>query len=356
MPLTFTRAWEDDRLDAELLRVQPGERVLVVAAGGDAALALAADGADVTAVDRNPDQLRLVRLKVAAAQTLHPATLHRWFEVGRDPAAPAVYRGWVREALDADDAAWWDTRIGLLAGGLHTAAGVGGPFMVLGRILRTLQPGLAREIERTPGVAAQAAWWRRSVRPLLDNRVTYAVTSRTPVLGSLAPNPAEVARIRRGGWFHGLTERIDGVVASVLVRRHPWWRPPFAGRPVDPGDGAAWMDEDRLRALAAAPARLVLVEDDLAAALLAVPPGSLAAASLSNVPDWIDAPATALLAAAVHRALAPGGRVLVRRMADPGTDAFRAAGLILDPLSVSLPARDRTALYERVDLYRRPAI
>jgi S-adenosylmethionine:diacylglycerol 3-amino-3-carboxypropyl transferase len=352
MPLRFTRAWEDDRLDIELLRVAPGERVLVVAAAGDTALALAAEGAAVTAVDRDPDQLRLVRLKLAAAQVLRPETLHRWFEVGRDPAAPAVYRGWVRERLSADDAAWWDERIGMLERGLHTAAGVGGPFLVLGRTLRALRPGLVAEIEHVPDAAAQAEWWRRSVRPLVDNRLTRALASGTPVLSALAPNAAEVERIRRSGWLHGLADRIDGVVATVLVRRHPWWRPAFSGRPVDPGDGAAWLDADRAGSLAAAPVPLVLVESDLEAALRTLPAGSLAAASLSNVPDWIDARATASLAAAVCRALAPGGRVLVRRMADPGADAFEAAGLTRDPLSVTLPGRDRTALYERVDLYR----
>lgn len=84
MPITFTRAWEDDRLDAELLAVAPGSRVLVAAAAaGDAALALAADGADVVAVDLNLEQLRLTALKLAAACVLDPDTLHRWFEVAR---------------------------------------------------------------------------------------------------------------------------------------------------------------------------------------------------------------------------------------------------------------------------------
>ena len=140
---------------------------------------------------------------------------------------------------------------------------------------------------------------------------------------------------------------------STLVRRHPWWRPAFSGRPADIGDGAAWLDVDRIGALATGAPRLELVRGELAAVLGALPAGSITAASVSNVPDWLDASATASLAAAAHRALAPGGRLLVRRIVRPGGgDAFVMAGFLRDSASDTLVARERTALYEAVDLYR----
>jgi S-adenosylmethionine-diacylglycerol 3-amino-3-carboxypropyl transferase len=356
MGIVFTRAWEDDRLDAELLAVVPGERVLVVASAGDAALAFAASGADVTAVDSNPDQLRLVALKLAAARVLDPATLQRWFEVGRDAAAPAGYHALVRANLEADDAAFWDARIGALAAGLHEHAGVGRPFARLGRLARIVRPGLARAIETTPDIEAQAEWWRRNARPRLFGPLTHAIAARTRVLAGLAPNANELERMRRGGWSHGLADRVDGVVACVLVRRHPWWRPAFSGRPVDPGDGAAWLDPDRIRVLAAGSPRLSLVGGDLTAVLSGMPAASLVAVSVSNVPDWLEAPGTAALAEAVRHALAPGGRMVVRRVVRPdGDDPFALAGLARDPGSDGLVARERTALYEVVDLYRAPA-
>lgn len=355
MGIVFTRAWEDDRLDVDLLIVAPGERALVVASSGDTALALAASGADVTAVDLNPDQLRLIALKVAAARALEPATLHRWFELGRDPGAPAMYRKLVRSSLAPDDAAYWDSAISLVASGLHEGTGVGRPFARLGRIARLAQPGLAQTIETIPDVDAQAAWWRRSVRGRLFGPVTHFIAARTNVLAPLVPNPRELERVRRGGWSHGLEARVDQVVSSVLVRRHPWWRPALSGRAADLGDGAAWLDADRVAVLAAAPPRLTLVPGDLAAVVGLQPPGSIAAISTSNVPDWLDAPAIAALAAAIRGALAPGGRALVRRTVRPaGADPFAVAGLVRDPVSDGLVARERTALYEAVDLFRAP--
>jgi S-adenosylmethionine:diacylglycerol 3-amino-3-carboxypropyl transferase len=350
--IVFARAWEDDRLDARLLAVAPGERVLVVAGAGDTALALAAAGACVTAVDLNPDQLALVALKSAAARSLDPETLYRWFEVGRDPGAPAAYRERVRSLLADADRAAWDARIGVLVTGLHEHAGVGGPFGRLGRVARLVVPGLARQIERVANPAEQLAWWRRRVRPVLFGPLTHAVAAHTRVLAPLAPHPDELARMRAGGWTRGVADRIDGVVGTVLVREHPWWRPVFSGRPVDPGHGARWLDADALAGLRAAePPSLVC--SDLAAALRATEPG-LAAISLSNVPDWLGDAAVEDLARAAAAVLAPGGAVLVRRVVrQAGPDPFEAAGLVRDPVSDGLPALDRTSLYEAVDLYRR---
>jgi hypothetical protein len=47
--------------------------------------------------------------------------------------------------------------------------------------------------------------------------------------------------------------------------------------------------------------------------------------------------------------------VLVRHIVRPaGADPYIAAGLDRDARSAGLPARDRTALYESIDLYSTP--
>src|SRR6266508_664658 len=146
--LVFSRAWEDDRLDLAALAVRPGERVLVVAAAGDAALALAAAGAGrVIAVDRNRAQLHLVALKIAAARHLDPEVRYRWFEVGRDRAAERVYLRALRGRLDPAAADYWDAHIGLIAEGLHDRVGVGRSFARVGRLARLLVPSLAAHVE-----------------------------------------------------------------------------------------------------------------------------------------------------------------------------------------------------------------
>lgn len=354
MGIVFSRAWEDDRLDVEILAVSAGERALVVAGAGDSALALSAAGACVVAVDVNPDQLALVALKAAARRSLTAEERYAWFEAGRPVAPEATYRDKLRPFLAPDVAAFWDRHLGLLAAGLHARTPIGSAFSRLGRLVRTLTPGMADMIETVPDAEAQLRWWRRRARPFWFSPLTHIVARHTNILAPLAPNASELARMRDGRWTLGLVERIDAVLGVELVREHPWWRPAFAGRPVAIGDAARWLalDPGGCDPVIETP---VLVRGDVSTVLATIEPG-LAAISLSNVPDWLSDDQATELAAGACRALVPGGRVLVRHVVRPSHDAFEAAGLVRDSVSDSLPVRDRTALYEAIDLYRKPAL
>jgi S-adenosylmethionine:diacylglycerol 3-amino-3-carboxypropyl transferase len=353
--IVFTRAWEDDRLDAELLAVGPGQRALVVAGAGDTALALAAGGGEILAVDSNPDQLRLCVLKDAAS-ILPSARLHAWFEAGRGTGIRGEYWAVVRPRLGPDDRAWWDGRIGYFDRGLHRSVGLGRRFIRVARVGRFVRPDVARRVESFGDPAEQLVWWRRRLRAWVFGRVPGWLVSHGPVLAALSPNRNETDRVRRGAWFRGLASRVDEVIGRMLVREHPWWRPLASGRPVDPGQGAAWLDPDRVAARAANPLAIRWIHGDLRAALADQPRRSLDAISVSNVPDWLDDGAESALAAAIALAAAPGARVLVRHLVRAaGDDPYVAAGLVRDPSSDDLPARDRTALYEAIDLYRMPS-
>ena len=351
--LVFTRAWEDDRVDLAVLGEQPGRRVLVVAGAGESALALATAGpACVIAVDRSAAQLHLVALKIAAATALRCDVRHLWFEDGHAPDAPSVYRRAIRGELAPATAAFWDRQIDLFVSGFHDHVGVGRTFSRLGRLVRLLVPGITRAIEQSPTVAEQALFWHERVRGRMFNPLTHWAVAHTRLMAPFAPDPNELARMRTHRFFEGFERRVDSVVEHNLVREHPWWRPAFSGRAADPGNGAVWLDPDRADALAEGVGRIRLVESDLIAALDAQPEGSLDAVSVSNVPDWLPRTEHPRLAAAVERALVPGGRVLVRTiMADESP--FDGSALVRDPWSDDLVAADRTALYGRVDLLRK---
>ncbi len=350
--IVFTRAWEDDRLDLATLAIRPGDRVLVVAAAGDAALAIAAAGAaEVIAVDLNPAQLHLAALKIAAAG-LDVEERYRWFEVGRVSDPLRRFRQSLRPLLEPDHAEFWDRHIGIFEDDFHRHAGVERSFARLGRLARLIVPGLARRIETFDEPADQQRWWRSNVRPRLFGPLTHWLARHTPALSPLAPNAHELRRMRESRYSVAIADRIDSVLGLTLARRHPWWRPTFSGRVVDLGDGAAWLDPDVAAGVARSAGSIRLVHGDLTEVLGGFPAGSLDAVTVSNVPDWLDQPGAARLAEAVSQAVRPGGRVLVRSiLPDGGLPAHPS--LSLDPLSATLGAQERTALYGRVDLLHR---
>jgi S-adenosylmethionine-diacylglycerol 3-amino-3-carboxypropyl transferase len=350
--IAFTRAWEDERVDLAALSVRPGERVLAIAAAGDIPLALAAEGAaELIAVDLNPAQLHLSALKIAAAGW-DVEERYRWFECGRVDRVDETYRSQLRPALSPDARAYWDVRIGAFTRGLHDSEGVGRTFNRLGAIVRFIVPGLARDLERVATPAEQLQLWHDRVQGRLFNRVTDWLARHTPMLAPLAPHRAELDRMRHGGYLRAVESRVEGIVGSVLVREHPWWAPAFLGRPVALGHGAAWLDPSRATAAAVGAGRIRLVCGDVAAVLEGLEPASLDAATVSNVPDWLDAGAARRLDDALARALRPGGRVLARSVLPDGglPDDPRLAR---DARSDAFTASERTALYGRVDLLRR---
>jgi S-adenosylmethionine:diacylglycerol 3-amino-3-carboxypropyl transferase len=348
----FTRAWEDDRVDLAALAVQPSERVLAIAAAGDIPLALASEGAaELIAVDLNPAQLHLSALRIAAAGW-DAEERYRWFELGRVERVDEAYRTRLRPALGPDARAYWDEHIGAFTSGLHDSEGVGRTFNRLGALVRFIVPGLARDLERVATPDAQLRLWHERVQGRLFNRATDWLARHTPMLAPLAPQRDELDRMRRGGYLRAVESRVERIVGTVLVREHPWWAPAFLGRPVALGHGAAWLDPSRAAAVAAGAGRIRLVQGDVATILAGLEAGSLDAATVSNVPDWLDVPASRRLGDALVRALRPGGRVLVRSVLPDG-GLPDDPHLARDPGSDAFTASERTALYGRVDLLRR---
>ena len=262
------------------------------------------------------------------------------------------FRAVLRPLLEPDHAEFWDRHIGIFEDDFHRHAGVERSFARLGRLARLLVPGLARLIETFDEPTDQQRWWRSNVRPRLFGPLTHWLARHTRALSPLAPNAHELRRMRESRYSVAIADRIDDVLGRTLARRHPWWRPAFSGRVADLGDGAAWLDPDVAAAVARSAASIRLVQGDLTGVLAGLPPASFDAVSVSNVPDWLDQDGARRLANEVSRALRPGGRVLVRSiLPDGGLPAHPS--LALDPLSATLVAEERTALYGRVDLLHR---
>jgi S-adenosylmethionine:diacylglycerol 3-amino-3-carboxypropyl transferase len=158
--------------------------------------------------------------------------------------------------------------------------------------------------------------------------------------------------MREGGYSEAIARRIDGVLGRTLARRHPWWRPAFSGRAVDPGDGAAWLDPASARQVAESAGVIRAVEGDLVEVLAGLPAGRFDAVTVSNVPDWLDPADGTRLAIALAHAVRPGGRVLVRSILPDGGLPPHPE-LTADAESRNLVDYERTALYGRVELMRR---
>ncbi|MGY4720120.1 DUF3419 domain-containing protein [Naumannella cuiyingiana] len=257
----FGRSYEDERIELAAFG-EPG-RVCVIAAAGETAAACAAAGHRVNAVDINAVQLAYCRDRLAGGPAVD-GQAERLMRAGRRLlGVPAP--GWRKDVLAAhldDD----------------------GPAAAR----------LWRERLDTPALAALLALVLRPGQALAGWRTPDFAALLPPDFGRELRN-----RIGRALGRHGIAGNrfAHRLLAGAEL---PGWRPVTGGAPVR------------------------LVRADIADHLAAVPPGHYRGIALSNVIDGVGAARRRRLLRLAHRALAPGGAVVLRSfapLADPGLAA-----------------------------------
>lgn len=113
----YANVWEDADVLCQALQPGPGRRILSIASGGDNSFALAADGANVVAVDLSPAQLALCELKRAAIRALDHAELLGFIGARESTDRIATYRAIAGQLPDAARA-FWDARPDEIASGV----------------------------------------------------------------------------------------------------------------------------------------------------------------------------------------------------------------------------------------------
>jgi S-adenosylmethionine-diacylglycerol 3-amino-3-carboxypropyl transferase len=108
--LGYANCWEDGHVLCEALCPGPGKRILSIASGGDNAFALAAKGATVVAVDRNPSQLACMDLKRAALSRLEYREVLEFFGLSRCRCRREVFR-LLEPDLSDQTRAYWNGRL-----------------------------------------------------------------------------------------------------------------------------------------------------------------------------------------------------------------------------------------------------
>lgn len=143
--LRYSLVWEGSSTLYRALNIQPDDHVLVITGAGCNVLnTLLQAPRQVTAIDLNPEQNRLLRLKCHVIEH-HEHDVFRGL-LGLDGPAP-VAAGWVavRPGLPAGEQAFWDAFFAQHPGGL---LGAGRLEMYVNAFLGTLAPALQEQLRQ----------------------------------------------------------------------------------------------------------------------------------------------------------------------------------------------------------------
>lgn len=319
--------------------------VLCIASGGCTVLGLLRAGAQhVVAVDINPAQLDVVRLKLAGLGLLSPAEFSEmWISRCRERRLGLYER--IRETVRGLGSSF-DAWVAGIADGVELADA--GGMEGVGSEIRLQSPDLHRQLWNWLETDAKVD---RS--ELLDAAKLIAAKRQSRAVRLLppdsSPDPAVAAEMERH-----FVNRFGVLLAELPVHGNPYLAHAVLG--TYPESAVPdYFQASSASVLRRAESRVSLVRSDLADAVEGMGEGFLAGADISNVGDFLPRSEWERVFAALERALRPGAVVVHRNLVWDAPYPV-VAGFRRDPmLSSLLYKRDRSFIYRAITVDHREA-
>jgi S-adenosylmethionine-diacylglycerol 3-amino-3-carboxypropyl transferase len=216
--LIYCQVWEDSEIDLAALSLRPHHTLITIASAGCNVLNYLADNpARIVAVDLNPNQVALTRLKLTALRHLPSyEEFFRFFGCANSKANLQVYDTQLSSWLDSETRSYWGKgiplkgrRINMFSRNLYRY-GVVGRFIGLMHMITRLQGNRLEDIIEARDQAEQRAAFDRIIAPFFDRKIVKLL-SRTPLfLYGLGVPPAQ---------YDELVAECNGNLGSILRER-----------------------------------------------------------------------------------------------------------------------------------------
>jgi len=373
----YNQIWEDPRVDATALRMGPDSSILTISSGGCNVLNyLVHEPKRIVAIDLNANHMALTRLKLAALEHLPDyESFYNFFGHGRHPANVPNYQRYLRDRLDPQTRAFWEStdwpgktvgpkRINYFKTGLYEKAKLGQFFRVT--------HGLARRMGRDPtellrarSVAEQERIFDERFGPLFNNRLVRWMGRQPVAVYSLGIPPSQHAAMLEeqdgdgSKLFDMYRERLRRLGCGFPLDDNYFTWQAFGRRYDHEGRRALpdYLKRENYEKIKAVVGRVETHVASLADQIRHERQGSLNCFVLLDSQDWMPPPVIDELWTEIARVGGPHTRVIFRTAGElspiekalsPATMArFRAN----TALARELHLQDRSAIYGMFHLY-----
>jgi S-adenosylmethionine-diacylglycerol 3-amino-3-carboxypropyl transferase len=345
--LNYASVNEDWRTEAAALRPAEGDALLCVTGSGDRPLdLLAVAPMKVLAVDQNPAQSHLLRLKVAALRVF-PFDDYASF-LGLRPADAR----WRRERLDdlgpelpPETRAFWDDRWGLVAAGVLYQGRWERFHRRVSRLARLLRPRAIDALFACETLDEQRHFVERAWDTPAWRRVFDLVCGRL-VSRLFLGDPAYYrhAREKPGAYLY---ERMRSSLERYLARESFMMSLVLRGR-LTPLDLPPYLTPEGAETIRRRLDRLEIATGDVLDTLELAPPGAFDRFSLSDLPSFLGEADFRRALRGLSRCAAPGARFCIRQFLvrhpwpEDGFESLQREG----GLEARLAVEDRAFAYD----------
>lgn len=232
--LIYNCAWEDPRLDREMLRLDASSKVVMITSAGCNALDyLLDDPAEIHAIDMNFRQNALLELKMALIARGHFEDLFEMFGIGSHPSHKTLYLE-VRETLSESARKFWDKRISFFNPAslkksffYHGTSGLAA--WVMGQALFRLKPNIrnfALALLDAKTLDEQRTAWEMIEREVWTGFIDWLV--RQPALMTLLGVPRPQIKLIQDSYPGGLSgyvkDKMRHVFTELPAADNYFWR------------------------------------------------------------------------------------------------------------------------------------
>lgn len=232
--LIYNCAWEDPRLDRQMLGLDASSKVVMITSAGCNALDyLLDDPAEIHAIDVNFRQNALLELKMALIARGDFADLFEMFGIGSHRFHKTLYAE-VRDSLSQPAQTFWDRRIGFFHPDsmkksfyYHGTSGIAA--WVMGRALFHLKPNIknvALALLDAGSLDEQRTAWEMIEREVWTGFIDWLV--RQPALMTLLGVPRPQIRLIQDSYPGGLSgyvkDKMRHVFTELPIADNYFWR------------------------------------------------------------------------------------------------------------------------------------
>jgi S-adenosylmethionine-diacylglycerol 3-amino-3-carboxypropyl transferase len=369
----YNQIWEDPAVDLDALALKPEHRVITIASGGCNVLNyLAANPAQIIAVDLNPNHIALTKLKLAALAHLPShEDFFRLFGHANDKANRGAYDKFLRPHLDDETRLYWDKQVPLRGRRINMFGRNLYRYGLLGRFIgilhvvaklhgKKLEPILSA---RTP--EEQRRLFERDIAPLFNYK-SIKLLSKSPVsLYALGIPPAQYDElVAAGDPVAVLRERVERLACDFPISENYFaWQAFGRGYDVEHREAVPdYLRRETYNVIRTRTDKVEVHHASLTDFLQAQPPQSLHRYVLLDAQDWMNKEQITALWREIDRtAHARDARVIFRTAGPDSPLPGKLPPDVLAPWTYSEPesrawhAKDRSSIYGGFHVYaRRP--
>jgi S-adenosylmethionine-diacylglycerol 3-amino-3-carboxypropyl transferase len=369
----YNQIWEDPVVDLAALDLKPDHRLITIASGGCNVLNyLAANPAQIIAVDLNPNHIALTKLKLTALKNLPDYdAFFRFFGKANDKANRPAYDTYLRGKLDDETREYWEKnrplrgkRINMFGKNLYRYGLLGRFIGILHAVAKLhgkkLEPILAA---RTP--EEQRRLFERDIAPLFEFK-SIKLLSKSPVsLYALGIPPAQYDElVAAGDPVTVLRERVERLACDFPINENYFaWQAFGRGYDLEHKEAVPdYLRQDVYNVIRTRTEKVEVHHASLTDFLEAQAPGSLHRYVLLDAQDWMNSDQITALWREIDRTAHARDARVIFRTAGPDSPLPRklpadvlAPWTYLESESRAWHARDRSSIYGGFHVYaRRP--